>query len=215
VQVSWVSPADGAAVSAAPTVSVHVGHPDGISSVSILSGTTVVGTKAGNVATTAPAQVDVQVDMSAIPEGNATLTATATSTKGATGSAPQRTFLVDKHENTPTLVSFTPASPNNAALTTFTVKGAADLGPSATTVYLFTDSTCGGGNVANAVFSGSATSLIEPGFQVPVIPNSDTTYYAMSVDSAGNASPCSSTLTTNGSINFVNVVRRRLPSRDG
>ena len=137
VQVTWVSPADSAAVGAAPTVSVNVGHPDGISSVSILNGTTVVATKTGNVATTGPAQVDVQVDMTAIPEGNATFTAIATSTKGETGSAPQRTFLVDKHENTPTLVSFTPASPNNAALTTFTVKGAADLGPSATTVYLF------------------------------------------------------------------------------
>jgi hypothetical protein len=215
VQVSWVSPADATAMRGPQTFSVKVGHPDGVSSVSLLNGTAVVATKSvGLIGASVLEQVDLVVDTSTLPNGNVTLTAQGTSAKGQTGGGAPRAFLIDNHESAPTLLATTPASPNNAAATTFALKGTADVGAdkSLSTVYVFTDPACNGGNLAFAVAHGAAASFIEPGLDVPVIANADTTYYALSVDAVGNVSACSSSLAASGSLTFTNFQTVAVPA---
>jgi hypothetical protein len=206
VKVEWVSPQDGAPMRGAQTFSVRVSHPDGVASVKLLRGTTVLATVTApsqGFGASAPAQVDFTgVDTSALPDGALTLTAAGASSKGQPGVSPSRAFLVDNHESVPTLVATSPASPSNTSAATFLLKGTADVGPTVapSTVYIFADPTCNGGAVAGALASGSAASFLEPGIAVPLIPNAATAYFAMAVDSLGNASACSG-----GSLTFTNV----------
>ncbi len=205
VQVSWVSPADSAAMNGSQTFTVQVGHPDGITSVSLLNGNTVIATKStGTIATTAPAKVDFPVDTTVFPEGNATFTATATSAKGQTGAAPGRNFIFDRHESAPAPVASSPASPSNSTATTFKLKGTADAGPAPATIYVFADPACNGGNTAAAVASGPATTFLEPGIDVPMLANASTTYSVLSVDAAGNVSACSSSVAS-GTLTFTSA----------
>jgi len=196
VQVSWVTPSEGSAMKGAQTFRVAVSHPDGVQTVRLLAGTLEVGTftaPSGGLGAGGPVQVDIPVDTSTIADGNVTLNATGTSAKGQSGGGATRAFLVDNHERTPALTTTTPASPNNTLDATFLLKGMADVGPAVapSTVYVFTEPTCNGGDVGGALASGSAATLVEPGIALPVVPDAATSYFAISVDSLGNVSPCS------------------------
>jgi hypothetical protein len=199
VTVQWVSPADGTLMHGAQSFSVKVSHPDGVSSVTLMAGSTQVAV-VNTPADTGKGGL-VQVDLTGVntalaPDGNTTLSAVGTSTKGASGNAP-RAFHLDNHETTPAFTVSNPPTPTNSNATTFVLKGTADvsanLAPS--NVYIFTDNTCGGGNIAGALASGTASSFVEPGFILPVVFDSATSYFAMAVDSLGNVSACSAGFT--------------------
>jgi len=200
VTVQWVSPADGTLMRGAQTFSVKVSHPDGVSSVKLMAGTTqiaVINTPA-DTGKGGLVQVDLtNVDTSQAPDGNTTLSAVGASSKGATGNG-DRAFHLDNHESAPTFTTSNPQTPNNSNGTTFVLKGTADvnqfLAPS--NVYIFSgDSTCNNGQIAGAIASGTASSFVEPGFILPVVFDSATTYFAMAIDSLGNTSACSAGFT--------------------
>jgi hypothetical protein len=206
VKVDWVSPPAGTFMRGAQAFRVTVSHPDGVATIRLLRGTTVLATvpaPSQGFGANGPGQVDFTgVDTSALPDGVLTLTAEGASSKGQTGNSLPRPFVVDNHESVPTLVTTSPPSPSNSGAPTFLLKGTADVGLTVapSTVYIFTESTCNGGVVAGAVASGTPATFLEPGIAVPVVPNAATAYFAMAVDSLGNASACSA-----GSLTFTNA----------
>lgn len=88
---------------------------------------------------------------------------------------------------TPTFTWTAPVSPG--ASTAPRLAGSAENG---STVRLYKTANCTG----TAVGSGSATAFASPGITVSVAKDSSLTVYATATDSAGNASPCSSTSLT-------------------
>jgi uncharacterized protein DUF1565 len=194
VAIEWVSP-PGGAIGGTHTFSVKVSHPDGVSSVKLFSGTTQLGSftaPSAGFGATSPQKVDFPgVDTSQFPDGTLTLDVQGTSRRGQQ-SSDTRAFVVDNHEGVPTPVATTPPSPSNTS-TPFLLKGLADVGANAapSTVYVFNDPTCDGGAIGGAIASGPADTFVEPGLSIPVVGDSVTTYYVMSVDSVGNKSGCS------------------------
>jgi hypothetical protein len=115
VRVEWLSPASGAAMRGAQTFSVKVSHPDGVSTVKLVAGATHLGTftaPSAGFGVSAPAQVDfTAVDTSQVADGNVTIDAQGTSSKGQGGSL-SRAFVLDNHESAPFFASGSMSSGN-------------------------------------------------------------------------------------------------------
>jgi Ca2+-binding RTX toxin-like protein len=145
--------------------------------------TTLVGEGSSELFTTTGIVVSV-------PD-NSTTTFYATTTDVAQNASPctavGATYVEDSNPPGAPVVSATsPGSPANDNAPR--VRGSA---PAGTTVRLYRDAACTGAAAAE----GSAATFASPGIAVTVGDNSTTTFYARSVDAAGNSSPCAGSAT--------------------
>ncbi len=154
-------------------------------SASVTGGVTVNG-----VTYVDPTHVTLDLNTSGASNGSKDVTITNPDGQSTTGS----NVLVVGTPDPPALTGTNPASPanNNSPK----ILGAAAAG---TTVKLFTNSSCSGSPVA----TGTAAAFASPGISVSVADDTTTTFYATVTDASTNASSCSSTLSSGGSITYV------------
>jgi hypothetical protein len=155
------------------------------------------GVTVNSVTYTDPTHVTLNLNTTAASSGSQDVTITNPDGQAVTGS----NLLVIGSDMTPpdppTLSGTNPASPanNNSPR----VLGAAEGG---STVKLYTDASCTSGPVG----TGSAAQFASPGITInspPVGDNSTTTFYATATDNSNNTSDCSSTLSSGGSVTYV------------
>ena len=127
------------------------------------------------------------------PNSGATFYARGTDMAGNTsGCSTGFTVIHDSVEATPAFIGSNPPSPSSTA-TTFYLIGTADTGTyvAPTTVRIYSNSACSG----SPVNSGTAAVFGSVGIPVTIAPNSSGTFYASAIDTAGNASSCSTGIT--------------------
>jgi hypothetical protein len=161
-----------------------------------ISATVSGGVTVNGVTYTDPTHVTLDLNTTGASNGSKDVTITNPDGQSSTGF----NLLVVGTDTTPpappTLNGTTPASPaNNNSPSVF---GAAEGG---STVKLYTNSGCTGSPVG----TGTAAQFASPGISVttPVADNSTTTFYATATDISNNTSACSSTLSSGGSVTYV------------